>query len=230
MRLARGIATRLGYRVIRESSLPRGLDPLIDLFDTSGFPRLGVAVDVGANVGQSVEYLLERGLFSKVIACEPAPVAFEELKRRYGKNPTVALECAAIGARPGVGKLRILGPTSELNHLVSSEEVGAPSIEVRVDTIDQLASRHSIDSIALLKVDTEGNELSVLEGAWPLLASGRVEAVLAECGTLPEDRKHTTFEDLWNDLRRFDLVLMGLYDVHHQGRGIHYCNALFARK
>lgn len=229
-RLARRLVKRLGYRVLRERALPRGLDPVVDLLETPGFPRGGVAVDVGANVGQTIEQLLAPRAFSRILACEPSPAAFAILEDRYRGHRKVVLEQVALGASPGWGCLRVLAPTSEQNCLIPWTAADASSIEVRVDTLWQLVARHGVESVALLKIDTEGAEIEVLQGARPLLEAGRIEAILAECGMSSEDRSHGSFDELYRELRAIDFALLGLYDIHHQDRQIHYCNALFVRR
>lgn len=47
------------------------------------------------------------------------------------------------------------------------------SIEVQSNTLDELAKQFSISKIDFLKIDVEGNELSVLKGAKSLLSSGK---------------------------------------------------------
>ena len=43
------------------------------------------------------------------------------------------------------------------------------SLNVRTDTIDNFCKEQSIDSIDILKIDTEGSEIEVLEGAKNML-------------------------------------------------------------
>jgi hypothetical protein len=52
---------------------------------------------------------------------------------------------------------------------------------VPVVTLDEFCRQRAIAAIDLLKIDTEGYEVPVLEGARDLLKSGSIRAVLAEC-------------------------------------------------
>ena len=103
---------------------------------------------------------------------------------------------------------------------------------VRMETIDSYMKDEGVTNIDLLKIDVEGYELEVLEGAKDALERRMVKAILAECDFDPEDTQHTYFNDLWNYLRSRNFSFFGLYDVIHYERnhGIGYCNALFIMK
>ena len=102
----------------------------------------------------------------------------------------------------------------------------------RMETIDSYMIDEGVANIDLLKIDVEGYELEVLEGAKDALASRRIKAILAECDFEPKDTQHTYFNDLWDYLRSKNFSFFGLYDVIHYGNGmgIGFCNALFIEK
>jgi FkbM family methyltransferase len=52
-----------------------------------------------------------------------------------------------------------------------------PTVEVRTLTLGALLEESGVEAVDLLKVDVEGAELSILEGARELLASGRIRAL-----------------------------------------------------
>ena len=52
----------------------------------------------------------------------------------------------------------------------------AVSHEIDVWTLDDFMLRNNISSISLLKIDAEGNELAVLEGAKIVIAQGTISA------------------------------------------------------
>ena len=54
------------------------------------------------------------------------------------------------------------------------------AIEVKTTTIDEFASRHQIEKIDLLKLDLQGNELAVINGASKMLARGSIKCILCE--------------------------------------------------
>lgn len=105
-------------------------------------------------------------------------------------------------------------------------------LKVRMDTIDSYMKNKGITIIDLLKIDVEGYELEVLDGAKQALERRTVKVILAECDFDPDDTQHTYFNDLWNYLRFRNFSFFGLYDVIRYGNrmGIGFCNALFVLK
>ena len=55
--------------------------------------------------------------------------------------------------------------------------------EVEVDTLDRITQQEQVDQIDLLKIDVEGHELAVLQGARDLLNRGAIGAVQFEFGS-----------------------------------------------
>ena len=84
----------------------------------------------------------------------------------------------------------------------------------------------------VLKIDVEGYELEVLDGAREAFERRTIKVILAECDFDPEDTQHTYFNDLWSYLRIRNFSFFGLYDVIHyeNGMGIGFCNALFIER
>ena len=103
---------------------------------------------------------------------------------------------------------------------------------VRMETIDSYLKHQGIKTIDLLKIDVEGYELEVLDGARDAFEKRTIKVILAECDFDPEDTQHTYFNDLWNYLRIRNFSFFGLYDVIHyeNGMGIGFCNALFIER
>lgn len=139
--------------------------------------RLGpgdVAYDVGAHLGY-LTLIMARAVSpdGRVVAVEPDPEVAARLRRNVGRSPwarVVEIVEAAVAARPGRARF------------ARSATGGTGSIDARgelvVDcaTLDGLWARFGAPN--LVKVDVEGREMDVLEGAAGLLASKRVALVL----------------------------------------------------
>lgn len=137
--------------------------------------RSRVALDVGANKGVWA-YLLA-GLCRKVHAFEPNPKAFELLRR--GLAGLAVTQKLALSNRNGVADLRIprrrRGYSNQGGSL-SPASVGSEhgSVTVEVATLDGLG----IDDVGFMKIDVEGHELAVLEGARNTLRRDRPVLVI----------------------------------------------------
>jgi FkbM family methyltransferase len=142
-------------------------------------------VDVGANVG-SYTVLAAGASGAQVLAFEPAPRAYAALCDNVRLNnlaPLVEPRCEAVGDRPG--RLPLTVDLDTVNHVVAggAGEAGGTggadgtSIEVPIVTLDEaLGAREP----SLIKIDVEGYETSVIDGAQRTLRSPRLLAVLME--------------------------------------------------
>ncbi len=141
-----------------------------------GFLPVVTAIDVGANRGDISLQLLAVGY--TVYAFEPYPPLFEELQKRLGSRAGCSVYDLALGTADTSMKLHIAedmsanrgyGDVSVLNSLVlhsmPSDLRFVRSVDVAVRSLGSLASEGKIPSdIGLLKVDTEGYDLAVLQG------------------------------------------------------------------
>lgn len=145
-----------------------------------------MGVDVGADQGSFIAHMLSH--VSEVLAFEPRPRQAADLADMVQSlNLPVKIESVALSDRTGTATLRM--PVNELgrstidvgNALDDSE--GGASTEVRVPM--KRLDDYALPSVGFLKIDVEGHELAVLEGAAQTVARTRCN-VLVEA----EDRHH----------------------------------------
>jgi FkbM family methyltransferase len=133
------------------------------------FLRPGMTVlDIGAYIGQFslIAWRTMKGT-GRIICVEPTPVVFAQLKRNLELNhcDNVQPVRAAVSDREGDATFYVhvgSNDQSSLHSLAGEDQV---SYQVRVTTVDALAASAALDSLHLVKIDVEGNELSVLHGA-----------------------------------------------------------------
>ena len=150
-----------------------------------------VVVDVGANVGILTARLSRLvGPTGLVIAVEPSPRCVDDLRWVLEGMSNVTLVQAALGATKGTVSFtgwdnpdhRGLG-TAVPGHRAGLEENwhDGATIEVPQRRLDEVLAEFVDDGeIGLLKVDVEGYEADVLNGAPDLFRSGRVRAAIME--------------------------------------------------
>lgn len=145
-------------------------------------PRLrqGVVLDVGANIGGYARFL--RGLDAEVplIAFEPHPSTWRRLRSEVEGLGVEALNLA-VGAAAGDATLYDFADQDGSTQASLDPEVirlhggGEPVAHaVRCVTLDGFAAERGIERISLLKIDTEGFDLAVLQGAQGLLRARRI--------------------------------------------------------
>ncbi len=121
--------------------------------------------DCGANAGVYSVLAGTRG--SRVLAVEPVPSTFEKLRRNLALNatPGQAINCG-LGASDA--SLRFTTHMGGQNRVALDRDSGV--VEVNVTSLDQLTCKLGVSPI-LIKVDVEGYEFMVLQGAKALLES-----------------------------------------------------------
>jgi FkbM family methyltransferase len=161
---------------------------VLDLIARRNGARRPVVFDVGANKGQYARLVLSRLEKGVDLHCfEPSPGAFEALavalagERRatlanFGlsneeRKATLHADAAASGLA-SVHKRRL----DHFGISFESEE------EIFLRRLDDVCKERSVGHIDLLKLDVEGHELRVLEGAGDLLRSRAIDMVQFEFG------------------------------------------------
>jgi len=175
---------------------------ILDLFTSECIWRLlqpgEVAVDVGANIGHMTSLMAAKsGAGGRVIAVEPHPEVFEELdfnvrkwKVRGDLAPITTCKMA-LSDRSGSAKLAAPLSFRQNNGLsfLAPHEAVDPNLQmfkVMTTTLDELLEEARIGAVSLVKIDVEGHELQVLEGARQLLRQKRVRTIVfEEHGTPP---------------------------------------------
>jgi FkbM family methyltransferase len=127
-------------------------------------------VDVGANIGLATLVAAKIvGPTGRIIAVEPHPRTFEYLRDNVqlnGLTDVVWLYCAALGEREGQHRIVEFPGDDSQNHLGVGGQSG---IRVAVVPLDGLLPPEG--PTALLKLDVEGYEKFVLDGANRTLAT-----------------------------------------------------------
>ncbi len=190
-RQVRRLLEKRGYWVRRTSVLPYGIDYQLDIDRLSRILRLPVEVffDVGANIGQTSKAALAKFSDARIFAFEPDETTFATLTtvvvapRFHGFN-------IALSNTSGEAQFYDYGPHATSNSLVANSQFAArtqnpASIRtVKCETLDDVCARLDIGRIDVLKVDAEGHDLAVLQGASRMLAEHRIRFIYIEFNTL----------------------------------------------
>lgn len=131
-------------------------------------------VDVGANVGDFSIAAAKLG--AKVFAFDGDPLVVACNKLNTGEFDNIETHCQILWSKeteltfysaPGRADSSIFLPSGD----------GVASFTAKATTLDLLAERYGIDEITLLKMDAEGAEPEVLEGAKKILEKTRYIAI-----------------------------------------------------
>ena len=211
----RTIARRFGYDVTPLKKAKSSNAQLIAVLKHQGIDTI---LDVGANVGQYGKRLRDGGYGGRIVSFEPLAGAHRQLSALSASDPrwTVA-PSMAIGDRDGYVDIQVSAETDMSSILPQSELLQSISPTSEVRSSERVPIRR-LDSVApdyvtagdriLLKVDTQGFEPEVLEGAETLLP--RLVGVQLEMSLLPiyeGERDYLTM------IRRLDAGGFGLHLV-----------------
>lgn len=223
-RLKRLVEELLDVRIY--SRHPHGRDDCHDI-QRSGSP-ITTVLDVGANDGGSAIKFAAAFPAANIHSFEPVSATFERLRENTAHLPGVHCHRLAVGAAAGEAPI-YLTDHSSTNSLMRPVSVRGEELATVV-ALDDFTDGAAIDRVDLLKVDTEGFELAVLQGATRLLERGRIRFVLAEVGFHPGDSRHVLFEDVRALLLGHGFAVFGIYDQQLEWSGeprLRYANACF---
>ena len=180
------VPTPFGFRFTLVPEDPRSLKVASGLYerdDVALFRSLqlerGAVVDVGANVGFFT--LLFASLYPQctVHAIEPNPYCVQRLGQNRDANPKLAdrirIHGCAVGDQPASVSLTTY-PGAQghpWGRIGTTAKEGTVSYEVEQKRLDDLVE----GPVSLLKIDVEGYELSVLEGARRIIEQYRPRIV-----------------------------------------------------
>lgn len=176
-----------GYWVRKRSVLPFGIDYQYDITRMSEV--LGIPIktffDVGAHTGQTATQALNNFSQARVLSFEPHPTTFSVLSNAV-QSPRFEAFNLAISDMPGTVPFFEYGALATSNSIVADSQYAvltnfpSKTLHVEAINIDEFCQEHGIDRIDVLKVDTEGHELAVLQGATRVLNNGHPMFVYAE--------------------------------------------------
>lgn len=134
-------------------------------------------VDVGANVG-SYTVLACAAVGARGWCFEPVPGTYSRLLENIRINHLEnRVRCVNIGVGSAAGVLGFSSAMDAGNRVLAHGETRTDRIEVQVATLDSLLEGQSP---ALMKIDVEGYETAVLEGADATLRKSTLHSVIME--------------------------------------------------
>jgi len=170
--------------------------PLRKFFDL----KEGVFIDIGANFGRYT-VMMARKLKGKgtVVSIEPEAHTIELLKQNVSINKLTNVFVVGKGcsSRNGKETFYLEGTTySGGTHSLKKEAHHVGKITIDVETLDSIVSRLKIKRVDLIKIDVEGLEVSVLQGAKETIKKNHPKII---CESLDEESE----ERIKNMLKKF---------------------------
>lgn len=192
-------------------------------------------IDAGAHTGTFSDAFLQLHRPKRLIMLEPIPELAGGLKRRYLSKPFITIERLALSDKSGSASFHVneRSAASSLlqidarnsrwfnRRLLVTETIEAPTI-----SLPEVMQRHALPAIDLLKLDIQGGERLVLQGAEAVLP--HIGVIYSEVFFEPLYHGAWLFLDACRYLADHRFKLCGLSNIVHADSGdLLQANAVF---
>lgn len=184
-------------------------------------------LDVGANKGQTIRRFLNLFDSPTIHAFEPVEEAIQEIRDKYSNHKNIFINNYALGDKKETRNFNIshrtenstfhqFSPntkwlkTRSQQYDVGMNEYVKKVQKVNVETIDDYVAKNKIEKIDILKMDTEGYEDKVLDGAINTLRENKIKIVVTELIFDNGRDKYLSFSDLEKYLIPNNYRLVGI--------------------
>ena len=205
------------------NSNAQGIDSFLEDIAPFFYQRRITYVDVGAFNGTTFERVLESGLqVREAHLVEPNSRALNRAKTRAAKftGNSVDYHNMAMGARAGRVRMHaaktMTRVVSEVDGDAAAPTEDSGLFDVECSTLDLLSASFSEGRVSILKIDVEGFELQVLEGARTLLAEQRADCIYIEAGLSRAGRQQCYYRDIEDALREHGYQIFRIYEQQHE--------------
>ena len=162
-----------GYSLITATNGERWLSTLMD--------DAPVVVDVGFHDGESTAQVFEIRPDARVVGFDPSRFGAESYEARFKDDPRVTFVNAALSHE--AGEMDFYDYANMCNSLSVRREtpdLHASVYKVRILTFDAYRRETGLDRVNLMKIDAEGYDLNVLEGARTSLSDEAIDIFMFE--------------------------------------------------
>jgi FkbM family methyltransferase len=197
--------------------------------------KAGVIFDVGANRGEVSEQYARLFPSAVIHAFEPFEEFHAEYRRKNADPQRFHLSPLALSEKEGTAEF-FLNKSGDTNSLLEPISIGANSDDlcsnvgsrvIRTGRLDQYAADKGLRYIDILKMDTQGSELSILKGSEGLLSGKKIGVIYTEGYFKPQYKDQPLLYDIANYLKGFGYYLEGIYDPYYNDRFLLWCDAIF---
>ncbi|MGD0038760.1 MAG: FkbM family methyltransferase [Bacteroidota bacterium] len=178
-------------------------------------------VDIGAAKGDFTSSFLEAFPGAQAVLFEPTGKSVVALQERFRENTRIQILSHAIGNAQGTATLYSYEQSennSLLNSLVQDAEVLQNS--VKVETLDDcLAQSGMLSKVDMIKIDTQGTDLKVIQGARKTIERFH-PLILAEAIFVPLYDGQDSYYGILDFMRQLEYHLAGIFEMHCRQDGL----------
>jgi FkbM family methyltransferase len=194
-------------------------------------------IDGGACRGDFTALLADEFTDATIHAFEPDPKLAAGIEKRFENLSRVHVWNLALHEHAGRGELHVHAdpgtssllkrPTDDRRYYHSSDRVTG-TVSAATVALDAFIHAHAPAGIALVKLDTQGSELSILRGAQHALATSAIDVMYVEFFVVPHYAGAPLLGDLMNHLAQFRYSLFDLFKGPNAANGqLRFGDAIF---
>lgn len=125
-------------------------------------------IDIGADQGEWSLHVLKQNPSARILMFEPNPLSFKELQQRVQDSSSITCLNLAVSNKIDTLQLSFEGPHSN-SRALSTSAVNCVTLEPYI-----------IEHVDIIKIDTEGHDMIILESLFPYIEKGLVGSVVTE--------------------------------------------------
>ena len=208
--LLKQVANQFGYDI---QHLPT--DPIArQQLDLLRKHNINLIFDVGANVGQYAQKMRTLGYKGRIVSFEPQPDAFQLLRQKAAVDSNWQAVETALGNFDGETTINVSqnSYSSSILDILPAHLESAPDasyidrVPVKVQKLDSILAQYfDLDSHLFVKIDTQGFERQVFEGA--LHSLSKIKGFQMELSLLPLYEGEMLMQEMIDLLRNYGYCL-----------------------
>ena len=222
----------LGYELSRYQTGSLGVDPFNDM-QRMVLTKDPMIFDVGANVGQSVQRFKQYFPDATVHSFEPSASTFQILLENVAHLDDVFPNNTGLGSRKQTA-IFFENSSHDMSSFLQPDRDGWGTVvsqrELTLTTLDEYCASKQIGHIDILKSDTQGFDLEVLNGARKMLEGNRIHIIYLEIIFSRMYANIPTFDTLYKFLAERNFELVTFYRFHYQNGLAGSTDALFVNR
>ena len=190
-----------------------------------------IVIDIGANVGSYLDFIIKNFKYKKIYAFEPSTKAYGQLKNKFNSK-NIILENIALSNKKTKRKFYEYKLTSQSSfYKITSKKNPFKNLnniyKVKTLKLDEYLNLKE-KKIDICKIDIQGEELNVLMGMQKYLKKKKIKLIKVEITIRNDyDNNKNQFVEIINFLKKFNYDLVTISKIKFSQNEIMFLDAYF---
>ena len=190
-----------------------------------------IVIDIGANVGSYLDFIIKNFKYKKIYAFEPSTKAYGQLKNKFNSK-NIILENIALSNKKTKRKFYEYKLTSQSSfYKITSKKNPFKNLnsiyKIKTLKLDEYLNLKE-KKIDICKIDIQGEELNVLMGMQKYLKKKKIKLIKVEITIRNDyDNNKNQFVEIINFLKKFNYDLVTISKIKFSQNEIMFLDAYF---